>query len=63
MNETVRDRDQGYAFRVHGTQARVDKELALLEARYREAGMEVIIDRVMATMAVVVAPKSPWEVL
>lgn len=53
----------GYAFRVHGTAARVDRELALLRTRYREAGMEVVVERVMSTMAVVVAPKSPWEVL
>lgn len=53
----------GYAFRVHGTAARVDHELALLRARYREAGMDVVVERVMSTMAVVVAPKSPWEVL
>ena len=57
---TVRD---GIAFRVHGTKARVDRELALLTEKYRQEGMEVVIDRVLSTMAVVVAPKSPWEVL
>jgi len=61
------ERDQrgpvSYAFRVHGTEARVDRELALLEARYREEGMEVVVERVLSTMAVVIAPKSPWEVL
>ncbi|MDH3712743.1 MAG: hypothetical protein OET44_02720 [Gammaproteobacteria bacterium] len=54
---------EGYAFRVHGTEARVDKELAVLQARYRAEGMEVVIERVLSTMAVVIAPKSPWEVL
>jgi len=48
---------------VHGTEARVDKELALLEAKYRQEGMEVVVERVLSTMAVVIAPKSPWEVL
>ncbi len=52
-----------YAFRVHGSEARVDRELALLEEKYRREGMEVVVDRVMSTMAVVIAPKSPWEVL
>ena len=52
-----------FAFRVHGTEARVDRELALLEAKYREEGMEVVVERVLSTMAVVIAPKSPWEVL
>ena len=54
---------EGFAFRVHGTEARVDQELALLEAKYREEGMEVVVERVLSTMAVVIAPKSPWEVL
>ena len=54
---------QGFAFRVHGTEARVDKELALLQAKYRKEGMEVVVERVLSTMAVVIAPKSPWEVL
>ena len=60
VSEPVRNE---YAFRVHGTAARVDEELALVQKKYREEGMEVVIERVMATMAVVVAPKSPWEVL
>jgi hypothetical protein len=54
---------EGYAFRVHGTEARVDRELAVLQAKYRKEGMEVVIERVLSTMAVVIAPKSPWEVL
>ncbi len=54
---------EGFAFRVHGTEARVDQELALLQAKYREEGMEVVVERVLSTMAVVIAPKSPWEVL
>ena len=53
----------GFAFRVHGTEARVDRELALLEAKYRQEGMEVVVERVLSTLAVVIAPKSPWEVL
>jgi hypothetical protein len=61
--ERDRRRPEGYAFRVHGTEARVDEELAVLQARYREEGMEVVVERVLSTMAVVIAPKSPWEVL
>lgn len=56
-------REEGFAFRVHGTEARVDQELELLQAKYREEGMEVVVERVLSTMAVVIAPKSPWEVL
>lgn len=67
QQSTYLDRDErgpeGYAFRVHGTEARVDKELALLQAKYRQEGMEVVVERVLSTMAVVIAPKSPWEVL
>lgn len=54
---------EGFAFRVHGTEARVDKELEVLQAKYRKEGMEVVVERVLSTMAVVIAPKSPWEVL
>ncbi|MDH3450819.1 MAG: hypothetical protein OEN20_00245 [Gammaproteobacteria bacterium] len=61
--ERDRREPRGFAFRVHGTEARVDKELALLEAKYRQEGMEVVVERVLSTMAVVIAPKSPWEVL
>lgn len=61
---TRQSREQeGFAFRVHGTEARVDQELELLQAKYREEGMEVVVERVLSTMAVVIAPKSPWEVL
>lgn len=58
-----RSEPEGFAFRVHGTEAKVDRELALLQAKYRQEGMEVIVERVLSTMAVVIAPKSPWEVL
>ena len=55
--------DNVYRFTIRGPKTRVDAETELLRARYRQAGREIKILRVMATQAEVETRHDPCAIM
>lgn len=55
--------DDIYYFTIRGPKTRVDAETALLRQRYAEAGIEIRIERITATMAEVETTEDPVAIM